>query len=88
MDYIEKESKNVVFDSDGILYLACYAHVDSGNLELMYADFWSRIGSVTNELFKVYKIEKTVIALTSSKNFRDDQQIYGKQTELLKIHPR
>ena len=72
MEYIEKESKNVVFDSDGILYLSCYAHVDSGNLELMYADFWSRIGSVTNELFKVYKIEKTVIALTSNKNFRDE----------------
>ena len=69
---IEKESRNVVFDSDGILYLSCYKHVDSGNLELMYADFWSRIGAITNELYKTYKVENTVIALTSDKNFRDD----------------
>jgi len=68
----EKESKNVVFDSDGILYLSCYKHVDSGNLELMYADFWNRIGAITNELYKTYKVEDTVIALTSDKNFRDD----------------
>jgi len=68
----QKEKRNVVYDSDGIIYLSCYKHRDTDNIELMYADFFMRIHSIESELWKNYAIDKTVIAITSKKNFRND----------------
>ena len=67
----QKEEVNVAMDSDGILYLSCYKYQESGNIELMYVDFWKRISAIENEIWRSYKIDEVVIALTSKANFRD-----------------
>ncbi len=68
----QKEKRNVVYDSDGIIYLSCYKYRDTDNIELMYADFWMRIHSIEAEIWKNYAVDKFVIAITSKKNFRND----------------
>jgi len=72
LEEIVKEKVNVVHDSDGIVYLACYKHKASDDIELMYAEFFIRIANIENELWKTYELDERVIALTSSSNFRHD----------------
>ena len=66
----QKEARNIVHDADGEIYLSCYRHRESGNIEMMYVDFWMRINSIEAEVWKTYKIENSIISLTSKKNFR------------------
>ena len=67
----QSEERNVIFDSDGIVYLSCYKHRETNNIELMYADFFMRIHAIETEIWKSYTVKDTLIALTSNKNFRD-----------------
>jgi hypothetical protein len=57
---------------DGVIYLSAYRYRETGNIELMYADFWMRIHSIETEIWKHYMIDKVIISLTSKKNFRHD----------------
>ena len=68
----QKEKRNVVYDADGIIYLSCYKHKDTDDIELMYADFWMRIHSIEAEIWKNYAVDNFVVAITSKKNFRHD----------------
>lgn len=68
----QKEKRNVVYDSDGIIYLSCYKYRETENIELMYMDFFMRLHSIEAELWKSYAIDEMVIAITSKKNFRHD----------------
>ena len=68
----QKESVNLAIDSDSLLFLSCYALKDTKDLEAMYVDFWMRVKSIENEVWKDYEIDKIVIALTSKVNFRHD----------------
>jgi len=67
------EKRNVVYDLDGIIYLSGYKHRDKeNNAELIYADVFMRIKSIESKIWETYAIDKTVLALTSKKNFRHD----------------
>ena len=68
----QKERRNVVYDADGIIFLSAYKYKDTENIELIYADFFMRIHSIEAEIWKSYAVDKTVIAITSKKNFRHD----------------
>jgi len=68
----QKESANVVYDFDSQIYLSAYRFKDTDDIELIYADCWMRLKSIESELWKQYQIDKTIIALTSKKNYRHD----------------
>ncbi len=65
------EKHNVAFDTDGIIFLSAYKYRDEpNNEEVIYADVFMRIQSIEAEIWKSYAIDKTVLAMTSKKNFR------------------
>ena len=67
------EKRNVAFDTDGIIFLSAYKYRDEpNNEEVIYADVFMRIQSIEAEIWKSYAVDKTILALTSKKNFRHE----------------
>ena len=68
----QKDSVNVIHDSDSIAYLSVFRFLDTEDVELMYADFWMRIKTIESEIWREYEVDDVIISLTSRKNFRND----------------
>ena len=66
----QKEARNIVYDLDGIIFLSCYKHKEADNIELMYADLFMRIHAIESEVWREYQVNKSILAITSKKNFR------------------